>query len=771
MNGMRAAPHAPRRSPACGRRLLPAALALGLLAGPAPGLHAQQPAPTGAAAATVPAPGTAVAGPPVREATLRQLGVDYAIQLRGTSGAVGIPFSVRADELVTGGSLRLNYTFSPALIPALSHLKVSVNDVVLATLPVDPAAAGRPQTAEIAIDRRLVTEFNRLVVELVGHYTRDCEDPNHSSLWAAIDSGSTLRLSVQPLTLDNDLRLLPVPFFDRRDVGRLTLPFVLPAGAAPEVLEAAGIVASWFGALAGYRGARFPVSEDTLPTDGHAVVFATPQALPAGVAMPPIDGPQLAVAPMPGHAQRKLLLVMGRDATELRSAASALALGSPALAGAQARIAGFEPPPARKPYDAPRWVPSDRPVQLGELAQAQDLNVSGYAPDVIRVNLQLPPDLFTWRSHGMPLALHYRYTPRVRPDQSTLNINMGQSFIGAVPLRAANTLHDAWWNPFALPLLPDGTVAEKKTVQVPPQLLAPSSQLRLHYYFEPSAGKCQPLLANVRGAIDPDSTLDLSGLPHYIAMPDLAAYANAGFPFSRLADLADSAVLLPPAPTAQDLGLYLGLMGQIGRSTGYPALRLRVGDVRRPAEVADKDLLVLGDLDRQPLFGEWRARMPLSQPAADTQRLELPGWLRRALDIVAGSRMRQDLPQAAQLDLRGAGRETAVLAGFESPLRPGRSVIAVVAEPGQGDKLLDALQTPELLQRVQGSMAVVREGRVESVLGGQPYYVGRLPPLTWLQWQLSRNAFMPALLALAAAALAAAVAYAGLQRRARRRLE
>jgi len=109
-----------------------------------------------------------------RELTLTQLGVDYAINLRGVSGTVGIPFSVRADELVTRAALKLNYAYSPALIPELSHIKVSVNDVLVTTLPVVRGEAGKPQSAEIPIDRRLITDFNRINIELVGHYTREC---------------------------------------------------------------------------------------------------------------------------------------------------------------------------------------------------------------------------------------------------------------------------------------------------------------------------------------------------------------------------------------------------------------------------------------------------------------------------------------------------------------------------------------------------------------------------------------------------------------------
>jgi hypothetical protein len=221
---------------------------------PAP---ATSPAPTALAAAAAQAPAAGV----VRELNLTQLGIDYAVQLRGISGTVGIPFNVRADELVTAASLKLNYAYSPSLIPELSHLKVTVNDVLVATLPVNRAEAGKPQTAEIPIDRRLITEFNRINIELIGHYTRDCEDPSHTSLWARIDASSTLKLAVSPLKLTNDLAALPQPFFDRRDVRRARIPFVFGSPETPPVLEAAGVVSSWFGALADYRGATFPVSQ------------------------------------------------------------------------------------------------------------------------------------------------------------------------------------------------------------------------------------------------------------------------------------------------------------------------------------------------------------------------------------------------------------------------------------------------------------------------------------------------------------------------------
>ncbi len=735
-----------------------------------PGLPAPAPLPATPAAAATAATSTIPAATPVaavRELNLTQLGIDYAVQLRGISGTVGIPFNVRADELVTAASFKLNYAYSPSLIPELSHLKVTVNDVLVATLPVNRADAGKPQTADIPIDRRLITEFNRINVELIGHYTRECEDPAHTSLWARIDATSTLKLTVSPLKLANDLAGLPQPFFDRRDVRRARIPFVFGGADTSPMLEAAGVLSSWFGALADYRGATFPVSHGELPA-GHAVVFVTPESNIAGLTLPNIQGPGLAVVDNPQDASGKLLLVMGRTPADLRTAAAALALNSKAFAGAQAAVTAFQEPPVRKPYDAPRWVPSDRALQLGELTSASDLSVTGYNPDVVRVNLQLPPDLFTWRSRGIPLDLQYRYTPRVRPDQSTLNVNVNDNFVGGLPLRSANPAGDRWWNPLAVKLMPDGTLAEHKEVILPPLAMGPRSQLRLHYYFEPVGGRCVPQLDNVRGSIDPTSKIDVSGFPHYIAMPELAAYANGGFPFSRMADLSETAVILPDQPVDTDTETYLGLLGQIGRSTGYPALRVKVGRSAEAAQWADKDLLVIGNLQNQPLFTQWADKMPLKRNG-NAPELKLNSWIDNAIDFVIGARTREDLPGSMQIAVSDDGRD-AVLAGFESPLRGGRSVIAAITNPGSKEALLNALMTPDLLKRVQGSMTIVRDTQVNSVLGGDTYYVGRLPPLTWLQWNLSRSPLLLAAMVILLALLGAAVSYAGLQIRARRRL-
>ncbi|MGC3777929.1 cellulose biosynthesis cyclic di-GMP-binding regulatory protein BcsB, partial [Escherichia coli] len=71
---------------------------------------------------------------------------------------------------------------------------VMVNDVVAGSIPLPKENSGSMQTAKVDIPAKLITEFNRLSLQFIGHYTMGCEDPLHSSLWTRVANGSTLDL-------------------------------------------------------------------------------------------------------------------------------------------------------------------------------------------------------------------------------------------------------------------------------------------------------------------------------------------------------------------------------------------------------------------------------------------------------------------------------------------------------------------------------------------------------------------------------------------------
>lgn len=696
---------------------------------------------------------------------LSQLGARDGLPLRGVDGTNGVDFGVRLDERVVGMRLDLDYTYSPALLPDLSHIKVQLNGDVAQSVPLPKDTGGQPQQRVIDLPVPALRDFNRLNLQLIGHYTLSCEDPVHTSLWANVNPASALELTVMPVDLPNDLALLPAPFFDLHDGRPLALPVVLPGTVEPGRLEAAGIVSSWLGALAGYRGASFPVSLDAVPAQGHAIAFLRPGDPLPGVQVPAVGGPTLSMTANPNDPHGKLLLVMGRNDAELKQAAIALALGYQTLSGPTAQITKLDAPQPRKPYDAPNWLRRDRPVQFGELVPTSQLNVYGHRPAPIDLNLRLPPGLFGWRSDGVPVDLRYRYSPRPAP-QSVLEVTAGNQLVQSLSLHPG-VRSDIFSKVLGMPASEGRT-----TLQVPAYMLPPLAALQFRYVYEyAKLGECQnSIVDNVMSAIDPASSIDISRLPQYAPMPDLGAFSDAGFPFTRMADLSETAVVLPEQASAQDYSAYLTLLGAMGDSTGYPAVRVTVGRAAQADTLRDKDLLVLGSGGNQPLLKTWRSELPSGFDGSGSG-FGISDWLARKLDWRGSDPGTRRAAADARVAATGSG-PGGVLAGMESPLSSGRSVVVVSGSDAEG--LAAAVQAVRANrnndEKIQGNLAVVHGSQVATLANEQSYYVGTLPPWLAVQWFFANHPLLLVLALVFSAVVLAVLVYLSLRARAQRRL-
>ncbi|WP_448144057.1 cellulose biosynthesis cyclic di-GMP-binding regulatory protein BcsB [Pseudomonas silesiensis] len=703
--------------------------------------------------------------------TLKQLGRNYPMALRGVESTDSVNFDVRADSIVTGAHLSLQYTYSPALLADLSQINVMVNDEVAASLPLPKENAGVLQKQVVEIPAHLITEFNRLSLQFVGHYTMSCEDPQHSSLWAKISNTSQLDIQVSPLAMPDDLSILPVPFFDRRDSRALNLPFVFTAAPDNTTLEAAGTLSSWFGAQANYRGATFSSRFSQIPATGNAVLLVSgPDALQVGgLSLPAAKGPTLAMMTNPNDVNGKLLVITGRDGGELKQAATALVLGSQALSGSRVVIDRLDVVRPRKPYDAPNWLPSDRPVKLGELIPAKQFNVSGYNPGDITVPLNFPPDLFTWRDEGAPLNLKYRYTPQEKSTNSSFIVSFNDALIQSRNLPSEDKLDSGVLSTLKSN---DGNLAREINARLPLNSVALQSRLQLRYMFDYiKQGECGDIIIdNMRGSVDPESTLDLSGYDHFMAMPNLGVFKDAGFPFTRLADLSQTAVVLPDDAGAADLDAYLTVLGRFGKSTGYPATGVSVIQAAQIQTAADKDLLVLASGANQPLLKQWADRLPASDVGGQ-QSFQLSDLTMRVRDWFSPNPDANHRRARLAMAFSG-GQRTTYLTGFESPLKSGRSVVVIAS--GHPDGLAEATNAliggEEYTQSIQGSLVVVRGKTIEALVADEQYYVGELGPFKYLQWLMSRHVGWVLVLTGLGVLLLSCLAYVALRSRAIKRL-
>src|SRR3546814_8843448 len=112
------------------------------------------------------------------------------------------------------------------------------------------------RTVQLPANPVLFREDNEILFKFIGHYTLGCEDPYHSTLWSRVSDTTSIEMVKERLPLRPDLSLLPLPFFNRRDLNPLALPFVLPAGASQTMLQAAGSVAGYFGDQIGRASGR-----------------------------------------------------------------------------------------------------------------------------------------------------------------------------------------------------------------------------------------------------------------------------------------------------------------------------------------------------------------------------------------------------------------------------------------------------------------------------------------------------------------------------------
>ena len=379
---------------------------------------------TGAAAASsAKTPATSAAAPAVGPGhpvtsgtfdnvfTLAGLGAGDEIMLRGVDASRSINFSLPRNQVVKVATMKLRYRFSPGLLPAVSHLNVRLNGTLVATLavnaPVNNGDQNGPLETTLALPAELLVHDNQIAFEFIGHYASQCEDPANSTLWSEVDVHSTIEFVGSQLPLANDLNLLPLPFYDSGVNPQPAVPIVFLAQPSSKAIEAAGIVASWFGILSGSRPVRFSVSIGTIPAGKAILIAEDATQIPPALGITAILAGTVAVRANPSDPYSSLLVVTGDNADDLLLAADALVLHGDTWQGPQVPVRALTLPAPRQPDDAPRWLSTDRDkvTDLGQLANTGELQGDGSAP--LSLTLRLPPDL---DYSGIPnLAFHLSY--------------------------------------------------------------------------------------------------------------------------------------------------------------------------------------------------------------------------------------------------------------------------------------------------------------------------------------------------------------------------
>jgi cellulose synthase (UDP-forming) len=684
------------------------------------------------------------------------------IELHSIDTMHSVFFTLPETHVVGPAKIHIYYSFSPSLIPQLSHLKLIMNGTLFATIQPTPGQNGgsdsRDAEAEFTIPSELLVHNNNFTIEFIGHYTMVCEDPANTTLWARVHRTTYIDIRGNLLHLADDLKQLPMPFVDPAVIQPLSVPVVFPVAPSFKAVQAAGIVTSYFGMISENRPVRFPVHIGTIPPGNAILIAESPSSLPAGLNLSGATSPTVAMRDNPNDPFSKLLVITGGNADDLIKAAQAVALHSDMLDGPLASIQGITLPAKQTPDGAPRWARTDQTIALWDYATAEQMQGDGTAP--LNVYFRIPPDIY-YATEGPNTKLHvvYRYNSIPIGPISSMQVRVNNAFMGSIPL------------------IPGQETSRRMQTDVPVPVvnLRPfSNSLSFDFTFQllKKQGCEDTTPINMQGAILRDSYLDLRDYPHWAPMPNLEIFANAGFPFTRVADLSETTVVLPPTPTEQEIETFVTLMGHFGRQTGFPALRVTVAGPDALHDGANTDFLIIGSGNDQSAFDKLGTRLPVSLGSGQVQVRDTQGFFVNLLQHAWWKLENNDHTESGTL--AAGGTPDAIIEGIESPydIAVSRSIVAIHFKDGMAfgpfmDKFLEVQQAHD----ISDSVAVFHGSQFESFrIGSEVYYVGVLPWWTRLMLWFAQVPWLAAVVVIILAFLLALWSRQWLRARARARL-
>ncbi len=684
------------------------------------------------------------------------------IELHGIDSMHNIYFTLPETHVVRSAKIHIYYAFSPSLLPQLSHLKLIMNGTLFATVQPTPGQVGgsdsRDAEGEFTIPPELLVHNNTLTVEFIGHYTMVCEDPANTTLWSRVHRNTFLDIRGDLLPLADDLKQLPMPFLDPAVIQPLSIPIVFATPPSYKAIQAAGVVSSYFGLISESRPVRFPVHIGAIPPGNAIVISDNAGNLPPGLNLPGVSAPTVAMRTNPNDPYGKILVVAGSDPEQAVLAAQAIALHSDMLAGGQATIDRLSLPGKQQPDGAPRWAQTDQKIALWNYATADQLQGDGSAP--LNVYFRIAPDIFYSERPNAVLRLVYRYNSVPIGPISSMQVRINNAFLGSVPL------------------IPGQQPSKQMQVDVPVPVvnLRPfSNSLSFDFTFQLlKKGGCQDTTPiNMQASILRDTFLDLRGYPHYAPLPNLETFANAGFPFTRLADLSETTVVLPPTPTEQEIETFVTLAGHFGRQTGFPILRVTVAGPEALRDGANTDFLVLGTGDDQPGFDKMSNNLPVALRSGQIQIHDTQGFF-APLHGHQWWKLSSD-EHSESGDLTAAGTPDAIIEGIKSPFDPGdnRSVVAIhLREASAFEPFMSAFMKVQQSSEISGSVSVLHGTQYQSFrIGSEVYHVGVLPWWTRLTLWFMQVPWLAAVVVIILAFLIAIWTRQWLRSRARARLK
>ena len=667
--------------------------------------------------------------------------------------ALYFPVSNRID--VSYAELRLKFTNSISLLQERSQLRIKLNEITVAQLPL---RADQPQVdVVVELPAELITSgFNNLTIWVAQHYTLECEDPAAPELWTEIDTfNSELKLTGQLQPVDamlSELEQIMGPAIGNPQSYRI----LMPEQYEENHIATGALIAESIGLRHFYRSPLFMsataqtasiadnnsttpnefsgLDQDTLSGSDN-VLFGTRDELKPYLSSEILDeikDAYLGIFPLPSDPRYFVMIVSGTTKEELKRAATALNFTNFPYTDAKSSLIKATDIPSNSRFGRKRFIKTDRLYTLEELG-LKTTTVQGAGFHEYELTFDLPADFYAAEDATVSLRLDYSYGARMRND-SILNIKLNDAFERVIALKD-----------------PDGAVFKGYEVTIPLRAFIPGrNRIRFEPALIPSVGgECIAVNdRNLQFTLYGTSIIKFPFATSYVGLPDLSLFSNTVFPYRRNGnpEPMDIAVLSNDHDT---IAAAWTLMAKFAQIADGPVLDAEF-HFSIPEE--DRELIVISPFDKldeklmsaapMKLDGSSNYPYPVSDRLEGKQ--EAKGFFAnfKASSAAESSLESEDVPFKARIEQNVSPNEHGVAMAFQSPFNKKRSVTLFTAE--NGSKLhhyMEAIVQPILWSKLSGDVALWTDKpkSINTQTIGKKFYIGDAGIRGQTRFQVSNN--------------------------------
>ena len=673
--------------------------------------------------------------------------------------ALYFPVSSRMD--VTKADLRLKFTNSISLLQDRSQLRVKLNEITVAQLPL---RSDQPQVdVNVELPVELITSgFNNLTIWVAQHYTLECEDPAAPELWTEIDTFNS------ELALIGELRPVEVMLSQLDQVmgpaigNPQSYRILMPAEYGENHIATGALIAQSIGLRHFYRSPLFmsgtakTVSstyfdsntyDTTTPNDfsgldqnglsgSDNVLFGTRDELKPYLSdklLAEIKDAYLGIFPLPSNPEYFILVVSGTNKEELKRAATALNFTNFPYSDATSSLIREIDIPVNPGFGRKQFIKTDRLYTLEELGlETSTVQGSGYHQ--FELAFDLPADFYAAEDATVNLKLDFSYGARMRND-SILNIKLNDAFERVIALKD-----------------PDGAVFKGYEIKIPLRAFRPGKN---RIRFEPAliasvGGECIAVNdRNLQFTLYGTSIIKFPFATTYVGLPDLGLFSSTVFPYKQ-SDQQEPMTVSVLSNDHDTIAATWTLMAKFAQVADGPMVN---ANFRFSLPEDDQEIIVISPFNKLDdtlmiaapirLNGTSDYFYPVSEQVEGTPA-EDEGFFAQFSGF-SGDSAKEDadkLPSKARIKQNISPQAHGVAMAFQSPYSKERSVTVFTAETGEKlHRYMEAIVQPSLWSKLSGDVALWSDKSklIDTQTIGKKFYIGDANLRDKTRFQISKN--------------------------------